>query len=467
MPSPKTVKFLKFACVLSVIPALIYAHEYGPDPRYTGAPGDNATACVKSQCHIGTVNSAANGGSVQIVLPGDNTYIPGVTQHIKVLVTDANRQSWGFQMTARLASNLSQGQAGSFAASDASTQVICDSGSNAPCPASLPVQFVEHNLTGWQASVNHKGSYTYQFDWTPPATNVGNVTLYAAGNASNSVNTFAPDASTGHIYTANVTLTPAVAGTLPSISANGVVSAGNFGGFTSAGPGSWIEIYGSSFTTSNRSWALSDFNGSAAPTSLDNVKVSVGGQAAYVSYISPGQVNAQIPANVSPGAQPVVVTNASGSSAPYNLTINSTMPGLLAPPSFIVGGKQYLGAFHSDLTTFVLPPGAIAGVTSAYAKPGETIIVYGVGFGAVTPSSVSFAGQVVPLTPSNSLANPFSMTIGGLSAPLPYSGLSPGFVGLYQFNVTVPQIANNDLVPLTFTLAGTPGTQTLYIAVHN
>jgi uncharacterized protein (TIGR03437 family) len=48
-----------------------------------------------------------------------------------------------------------------------------------------------------------------------------------------------------------------------------------------------------------------------------------------------------------------------------------------------------------------------------------------------------------------------------------YYGLAPGYVGLYQFNIVVPQIANNDFVPLTFTLAGTAGSQTLYTAIHN
>jgi uncharacterized protein (TIGR03437 family) len=290
--------------------------------------------------------------------------------------------------------------------------------------------------------------------------------IYVAANASNSSTTSAPDVTTGHVYTQNITLTPGSTTTTPApaISSGGVVSAGNFGAFTSAAPGSWIEIYGTNLATSTRGWAGTDFTGSAAPTTLDNVKVTVGGQSAYVSYISPGQIDAQIPANVGTGSQPVVVTTAAGSSAPYNLTINALQPGLLAPPSFTVTGKQYAAAFHADLTTFVMPPNAIAGVPSAYAKPGETIIIYGVGFGAVTPSTIQFAGQVV--SGSSSLNN-FSMSFGGSPGVPLYYGLAPGFVGLYQFNITVPQIANNDFVPLTFNVGGTTGTQTLYTAVHN
>jgi uncharacterized protein (TIGR03437 family) len=477
MISPKTVKFLKFSCVLAAVPALILAHEYGPDPGFTAAPGDNATACVASGCHVGTVNDPAFGGSVAIQMPnGVKTYTPGgAKQLITILISDANRQSWGFQMTARLASNLKSGQAGSFTDlngnmqgnNNSPVQVICATGNYAPCPTSNPVQWVEHSLAGWGASVAHKGSYSFQVYWTPPATDVGNVTLYVAGNASNSANTAAPNVTTGHIYTANLTLTPSSAppSNPPAISAGGIVSAGNFGAFTSAAPGSWIEIYGTNLgPAAPYTWAGSDFKGSAAPTTTNGVSVTVGGQPAYTSFTSAGQLDAQVPANVGTGPQAVVVTNSNGTSSPYMLNINALQPGLLAPPSFAVNGKQYAAFFHSDLATFVLPPGAVAGVPAAYAKPGETIITYGVGFGAVTPSSTAFAGQIVSGT--SSLPN-FSINFGGMPAVPLYYGLAPGFVGLYQFNITVPQIPNSDLVPVTFNIGGTAGSQTLYTAVHN
>jgi uncharacterized protein (TIGR03437 family) len=480
MMSPKTVKFLKFTCVFAVIPGLILAYENGPDPGKTGAPGDSPTACVATGCHVGTINSAANGGSVTIqMLNGATTYTPGgPKQLITILIKDANRQSWGFQMTARLASNLTSGPAGHFTDMNGSTsgansspiQVLCLDANPAPCisrfDANQPVEWVEHSLNGWSASRGNKGSYSYQVYWTPPQTNVGNIALYAAGNASNTAKGGPPDASTGHIYTSNITLTPAAAttGAPPSITAGGVVSAGNFGAFTSAATGSWIEIYGNNLAPDSRSWATADFNGSAAPTNLDNVTVTVGGTPAYVSYISPGQIDAQIPAGVGTGAQPIVVTTPAGSSAAYSMTIKATQAGLLAPPTFALSGKQYAAFFHSDLTTFVMPPGAISGVPSSYAKPGETIIIYGIGFGPVSPASVPYAGQVVSATSS---LNNFSMSFGGSSGVPLYYGLAPGFVGLYQFNITVPQIANNDFVPLTFSLGCTAGTQTLYTAVHN
>src|SRR5260370_27525634 len=97
MMSPKTVKFLKFTCVFAVIPGLILAHEFGPDPGYTGAPGDNPTACVAAKCHVGTVNSAANGGSVAIQMDnGATKYTPGGPKQLTtVLITDSKQQRRG------------------------------------------------------------------------------------------------------------------------------------------------------------------------------------------------------------------------------------------------------------------------------------------------------------------------------------------------------------------------------------
>jgi uncharacterized protein (TIGR03437 family) len=144
-----------------------------------------------------------------------------------------------------------------------------------------------------------------------------------------------------------------------------------------------------------------------------------------------------------------------------NVTVNPTEPGLLAPASFTINGTPYAAAFFSDGTS-VLPTGAIVGVSSRPAKPGDTIILYGVGFGPVSPSIP--AGQLVQQ--SNMLASSFQMLIGGMPATVAYAGLAPSFTGLYQFDIAVPSVAAG-AQPLTFTLGGTPGAQKLNIAVGN
>jgi uncharacterized protein (TIGR03437 family) len=246
----------------------------------------------------------------------------------------------------------------------------------------------------------------------------------------------------------------------PSIST--AVSASAFGGFSSVAPGSWVEIYGANLAPDTQGWTGADFTNNNAPTTLNGVSVMIGGQAAFVDYVSATQVNAQLPSNIAPGGMlPLTVTNANGTSAAVNLTVNTTAPGLLAPASFKVGTNQYLVAQHAD-GSYVLPVGAISGVNSHPAQPGETVVTYGVGFGPVTPDIP--AGQIV--TQVNSISAPLQILFGQARAELPYSGLAPTFVGLYQFNLTVPTVANSDLVPVTFTLGGVAGTQTLFTSVQ-
>jgi uncharacterized protein (TIGR03437 family) len=255
--------------------------------------------------------------------------------------------------------------------------------------------------------------------------------------------------------------------TAPAVASRGVISASGFGAFNAIAPGSWIEIYGTNLALDSRLWDNLDFQGNNAPTSLDGVTVTIGGQAAYIDYISGGQVNAQVPFNVSAGPQPVVVKNAAGTSASYTVTVNPTQPGLFAPPYFNVGGIQYAGAVLlngvSNVVTYALPPGAVPGYTSQRATPGQTIVLYGVGFGTVSPNIA--AGQI-ETNANNTLSLPLQIFIGGVQATVTFGGLAPDAVGLYQFNVTVPNIPASDKAPLTFSLGGANGSQTLYIAVQ-
>jgi uncharacterized protein (TIGR03437 family) len=116
--------------------------------------------------------------------------------------------------------------------------------------------------------------------------------------------------------------------------------------------------------------------------------------------------------------------------------------------------------------TFVLPTGNIGGTATRPAKVGETIVIYGVGFGPV----VTAANQSIPpgqiATAANRLINSASLLFGTVAATPVYAGLAPGYVGLYQFNVVVPAGAAGNAVPLNFTLSGAPGTQVLYTAVQ-
>jgi hypothetical protein len=220
-----------------LVPLAVLAYEYGPPPRATGGPGDNQLGCAQATCHTGLAAGGpinAAGGSVNATFSSGTTYTPGGSPiTITVAVTDPVNKHYGFQMTARLESNLTEGQAGNFTAGT-NQIVICDDNSLKPvsglCPTATPVQFVEHAFPTGDAAVS---TTPYTFTWTPPATNVGNVHFYVAGNAVPGNVLIANGGD--HVYTNSYVLTPAAAGftctntTPPVISF--VDSASGYGGY--------------------------------------------------------------------------------------------------------------------------------------------------------------------------------------------------------------------------------------------
>src|ERR1017187_3119576 len=264
----------------------------------------------------------------------------------------------------------------------------------------------------------------------------------------------------------NATITGPITGVFaptPTILPSGVITAGNYGAFPAIAPATWIEIYGYNLaTTRSQTWAGNDFKGNQAPSALGGTTVTVEGKPAFIDFVSPGQVNVQVPSGIDPGPQPLIVTTAGGRSLAYTVTVNTLEPVLLAPPSFILKGAQNVVALFSGTLTYVLPVN-LPGVVTARARAGDNITLYGIGFGTVTPDTP--AGQIVQQT--NALQSAFKVFFGGTQATVTYAGFAPGYVGLYQFNVVVPNVAASDSVPLTFTLGGANGPQNLVIAVQN
>jgi uncharacterized protein (TIGR03437 family) len=246
----------------------------------------------------------------------------------------------------------------------------------------------------------------------------------------------------------------------PSVS--GVLSSSVFGGSLAVAPGSWVEVHGSNLAAVSRSWLLTDFNGVVAPTSLELTSVTIGGQHAPIASISPTMLLVQVPSQVGPGPQLLVVQTAAGMSSPFTVTVNALQPGVYAPAFLLAGSTQYTSEFN-DFMEWVLPTGASAGTSSRPARAGDFIVVWGVGFGPVTPN-VPTGTIVQGLT---TLTTPVQFSIGGVPATVLYQGLAPGEIGLYQFDLVVPNnVAAGNTVPLTFTQGGVSGTQTLYVAIQ-
>ena len=270
---------------------------------------------------------------------------------------------------------------------------------------------------------------------------------------------------TGAFTSANLVLVSSirVLGESPDIrTTDGVLTASSFGGYSTAAPGSYVEIFGTGFSGTTREWATKDFADGAAPTTVDDVSVTVNGRPAYISYISPTQINAQIPGDVPDGSTvPVVVTYKGNSSQAVRLPLRSASAGLLAPPLFKIGDKQYVVAFRgSDW----IGNGSIPGLTTKPARPGDTLTLYGIGFGAVA-GGTPIAGQVVPA--NTPITTPIEFSFGDSLAKIEAALLVKDAVGLYKFDIVVPGGLPTGDVELKVKFNGLPLQQTLFIPVFN
>jgi uncharacterized protein (TIGR03437 family) len=405
----------KLTTLFAALPVIILSYGSGPDPRKTGAPGDNT--CAQATCHTGTAVNAG-GGRVELVFPGDLVYQPGVRQRLQVKISDSAALH-GFQATARLGSNETNGQAGRFDPIDSATFVMCENGSARPaggdCPQQAPLQFIEH------AQAAQSGTFT--FEWTPPASDVGSIRMYVAGNAANGNRMATGD----RIYTASYTLMPASTQPKPQVnSQNGVVNSAGFQPGVAAG--SWISIFGQNLAPVTRTWdAAKEIVDGKLPVSLDGVSVSINNKPAFVHFISPTQINVQAPSDDALGPVQVTVTHAGGTSDAVAASVQTFLPGFFLFPQNHVAAVRPNG-------TFVGPAGLFSGLTTTPAKPGDVVLLFGTGFGPTNPGVP--AGQV--FQGAAALANPVAVRIGGASANVAFAGLSAA--GLYQFNLTIPDL---------------------------
>jgi uncharacterized protein (TIGR03437 family) len=425
MNRKRWILIAKIAAVLSV-PLMLWAFSSGAPQRSTGAPGDDT--CLRGGCHIGTRTD--NSESLELLWEGGQNYQPGVKQRFTVRIGAMGRR-YGFSASARLESSAINGQAGRFDPVGPTTYVICDSGQDRPatgCPPSAPVEFITHS--------DAQTSNTFTFDWTPPANaSAGAVVIYVAANSSDGP---APGGAKIHLKSLRLQPGAGGGGVRPAISSGGVVQAGAFGAGSRIAPGSWIEIFGRDLATTTREWGGADFNGNNAPTNLNNVQVRVDGRPAFVRFISPTQVNVQVPDGIASGPVQVTVQTPGGTSDPISVTGAARAPGLLSPSNFLVAGKQYVVAQFAD-GTFAGPPNLIAGVPFRLPRPGDRLVIYGVGFGATNPAIA--AGTIVGA--ANSLQG-LTVQVGSAPATVEYGGLAPSFVGLYQFNIVVPNVQAGD-----------------------
>lgn len=246
-----------------------------------------------------------------------------------------------------------------------------------------------------------------------PGTYTGTITI--ASNGANS--------SVVIPVTLNV-LTPGV----PLANAGGVVNNGTYGANEPLAQGDIAAVFGSQFTYGDPVAASS----LPLQTTVNGVQVLVNGTAAPIYYISPNQINFEVPIDASTtngGAGTVqIVRNGQAGNLVY-VDINAIVP------RFIVYGGGY-----GVMTT---PDGVLTGVPSHPVSSGDTLVLYVLGLGPTTPPVAS--GTASPSSPLADVPGTTQVCFGVVTpfsqapcAKALFSGLTPGFVGLYQVNVTVP-----------------------------
>ena len=152
------------------------------------------------------------------------------------------------------------------------------------------------------------------------------------------------------------------------------------------------------------------------------------------------QINVQVPYTVPVNTQSqLTVRHGQTLSVPEQLVVAAAQPGIFTVNQEGTGQGIIV---KSDQVTLAQP-----GTPTAV---GETIVIYCTGLGAVTPAVT--AGSPAPLTDT---VNPVTVTIGGKAAQVRFSGLTPGYAGLYQVNAVVPSgITTGEAVPVVLSVAG-------------
>jgi len=221
----------------------------------------------------------------------------------------------------------------------------------------------------------------------------------------------------------------------------GVVDAASYSSRNGLAPGSIVSVFGRNLSASVQSVSTIPL-----PVQLAGASLNVGGVYAPLFFASDGQVNAQIPVELAPDSRVQVFweyrLEGSGNqqaAVPQSILITS------AAPSIFTTNQQGTGQgaiLHRD--------GQLAD-NRVPAKAGEIMQVFCTGLGATQP--VVRSGQPGPWSePLARVVMPVTATVGGKPAVVHFAGLAPGFVGLYQVNVQVPEgIGPGSGVPLTLT----------------
>jgi uncharacterized protein (TIGR03437 family) len=266
------------------------------------------------------------------------------------------------------------------------------------------------------------GTGAYTGSWVPGRVSSSVTVTFAATDPS-----FAAPSSTVRIGSVSANALPP-----PVQSRGGTVKNSQYGPVLGGAlaPGTVASVYGSGLAT-----LTSVTTAPPLPVNYQGTQVLVGGIDAPIYFVSPSQLNIQIPFELAPNQQyPVLAFFNNVPTVPDTIGVAAAAPGLLALPD------GSLVAQHPDFS--------LVSSTSP-AKPGEALVIYLVGMGSVNQPLAS--GQGSPSNPLATVSLAPTVTLDGETVVPFFVGLTPGFVGLYQMNFIVPADARTGTLNLTVT----------------
>lgn len=226
----------------------------------------------------------------------------------------------------------------------------------------------------------------------------------------------------------------------------GVVNNGTFVSGLKLAQGDIVAVFGDQFTYGDAAQAGS----LPLATTLSDTQVLVNGVAAPVYYVSPGQINFEIPINAS------TANNGDGTVQ----VVRNNQPGNLVYVNIQPRESSFLLLSGGPYVIMTTPAGALTGIPSQPVEAGDVVVLYVIGLGPTSP--VVPSGTASPSAPSLAVITDPTLVCFGIESPFAkpvctkaaFAGLSPNFVGLYQVNFAVPAGLASGNMPFYFTVGG-------------
>jgi uncharacterized protein (TIGR03437 family) len=210
---------------------------------------------------------------------------------------------------------------------------------------------------------------------------------------------------------------PALSGSGVFLNPQGVVNAASFApAGNPISPGEFIALFGTGLAKSLQVAAP------PYPSTLNSVSVQINGRPAPIYFVSTSQINCLVPYAATGTTATITVTNGGTVSNTVTVPLAPTAPGIYSLSNNGIGAGAILHANYSVITA------------AAPAIGGETVLIYLTGMGEVNTA----VADGVAATGADTTASLPAVLVGGLQGTVVYSGLAPGYPGLYQMNVTLP-----------------------------